>query len=164
MLVDDELSTGRTALNTITALHRLAPREHYVVAALVDVRPRRVGAGRRRCAALGARLDVVALARGRVELPPDLAERAAALDAPLRSRSARLQRSQNRDVGAAPQGRGERVELAALGWPRGVPVGGRHGFRAADHTRAGRGAARAAPRRLGRCVPRSAPWCWAPRS
>ena len=38
VLVDDELSTGRTVLNTITALHRAAPRAHYVVAALVDLR------------------------------------------------------------------------------------------------------------------------------
>ena len=33
VLVDDELSTGRTALNTIRALHALAPRERYVIAA-----------------------------------------------------------------------------------------------------------------------------------
>ena len=38
VLVDDELSTGRTVLNTITALHRVAPRKRYGVAALVDVR------------------------------------------------------------------------------------------------------------------------------
>ena len=131
VLVDDELSTGRTALNTITALHRLVPRSRYVMAALVDVRPAasELAAGVR---ALGARLDVVALASGRVELPPDLPDRAAALTA-LRSRSA-VPVLPEPHVGAAPQGRGERVELAALGWPRGVPVGGRHGFTAADHT------------------------------
>ena len=82
VLVDDELSTGRTALNTIAALHRAAPREHYVVAALVDVRPPG-GALAAGVAALGARLDVVALARGAVDLPPDIAERAAALRAEL---------------------------------------------------------------------------------
>ena len=41
VLVDDELSTGRTALNTIAALHAVAPRARYVVAALVDLRGRR---------------------------------------------------------------------------------------------------------------------------
>ncbi len=38
VLVDDELSTGNTALNTIRALHALRPRERYVVAVLLDVR------------------------------------------------------------------------------------------------------------------------------
>jgi adenine/guanine phosphoribosyltransferase-like PRPP-binding protein len=148
VLVDDELSTGRTVLNTITALHRLAARAHYVVATLVDVRPEdgELVAG---VAALGARLDVVALARGRVTLPPDLPARAAALTAPptaaLRSQSAvsgapephfgakvQFQGPQNRT--SEPKcGSAGRVELRELGWPSGVPVGGRHGFTAVDH-------------------------------
>ncbi|MDQ1635105.1 MAG: hypothetical protein QOJ32_1914, partial [Frankiaceae bacterium] len=37
VLVDDELSTGRTALNTIRALHALAPRPSWTVAALLDL-------------------------------------------------------------------------------------------------------------------------------
>ena len=81
VLVDDELSTGRTALNTITALHRAAPRAHYVVATLVDLREDEL-------AGLpdGVRVDVVALTRGGLTLPPDLAERAAALRAELAGR------------------------------------------------------------------------------
>jgi adenine/guanine phosphoribosyltransferase-like PRPP-binding protein len=131
VLVDDELSTGRTVLNTVTALHRLAAREHYVVAALVDVRPDEgvLVAG---VAALGARLDVVALARGRVTLPPDLAARAAALTAALRSQSA-VSEPPELHFGAEVQFQGPRVELRELGWPDGVPVGGRHGFTAIDH-------------------------------
>jgi adenine/guanine phosphoribosyltransferase-like PRPP-binding protein len=127
VLVDDELSTGRTVLNTVTALHRLAAREHYVVAPLVDVRPDEgeLVAG---VAALGARLDVVALARGRVTLPPDLAARAAA----LRSQSA-VSEPPELHFGAEVQFQGPRVELRELGWPDGVPVGGRHGFTAIDH-------------------------------
>ncbi|TQM04146.1 phosphoribosyltransferase family protein [Pseudonocardia kunmingensis] len=134
VLVDDELSTGRTALNTITALHRSAPRERYVVAALVDVRPPggELAAG---VAALGARLDVVALARGRVELPADLAARAAALRAELDARPGpaaprRAHTEAPTHDTAAP---GPRVELAALGWPSGLPAGARHGFDAAAH-------------------------------
>jgi adenine/guanine phosphoribosyltransferase-like PRPP-binding protein len=131
VLVDDELSTGRTVLNTVTALHRLAAREHYVVATLVDVRPDEgeLVAG---VAALGARLDVVALARGRVTLPPDLAARADALTAALRSQSA-VSEPPEPHFGAEVQFQGPRVELRELGWPDGVPVGGRHGFTAIDH-------------------------------
>jgi hypothetical protein len=136
VLVDDELSTGRTALNTITALHRAAPREHYVVAALVDMRPPggELAAG---VAALGARLDVVALARGTVDLPPDIAERAAALRAELdadpdtgalRPRLASIQATTR-----AHSDRDSRVELLRLGWPAGVPAGARHGFGAGSH-------------------------------
>jgi adenine/guanine phosphoribosyltransferase-like PRPP-binding protein len=124
VLVDDELSTGRTALNTITALHRAAPRERYVVAALVDVRVGEHLADA--VAALGARVDVVSLARGVVELPTDLVARAAVVrdeadanrpPAPTRAR-------------ADPDAR---VSLADLGWPEGMPAGGRHGFSPADH-------------------------------
>src|SRR5437868_4937995 len=38
VLVDDELSTGKTVLNTIKALHDVRPHQRYVVAALVDLR------------------------------------------------------------------------------------------------------------------------------
>src|SRR6185312_2797865 len=69
---------GRTAVNTITALHRTAPRAHYVLATLVDLREDAL-------AGLpdGVRVDVVALTRACLTLPPDLAERAAALRAEL---------------------------------------------------------------------------------
>jgi adenine/guanine phosphoribosyltransferase-like PRPP-binding protein len=125
VLVDDELSTGRTALNTITVLHRTAPRERYVVAALVDVRPpgsELVDA----VAALGARLDVVALARAAIELSPDLAERAAALRAEIGDGPAPR---------TAPDGHAARVTLGELGWPVGLPVGARHGVGPAHHRR-----------------------------
>jgi adenine/guanine phosphoribosyltransferase-like PRPP-binding protein len=127
VLVDDELSTGRTVLNTITALHRAAPRDHYVVAALVDVRPAggELSAG---VAALGARLDVVSLARGVVDLPPDVAERAAALRAELDPEPTCTQTATR-----AHADRDSRVGPAGLGWPAGMPAGARHGFGAAEH-------------------------------
>jgi len=127
VLVDDELSTGRTAFNTIAALHRAAPRERYVLAALVDSRP----PGSRLVddvAALGARLDVVSLARASIELPADLTERAEALRAAIDART---------DPGN-PVHRGPdvpRVLLTDLGWPQPTPAGGRHGFGPADHAR-----------------------------
>ena len=136
VLVDDELSTGRTAVNTITALHALAPHERYVLAALVDLRDT---ADREKIAAyaaeLGARIDVVSLARGAVELPAGFADLAArtvaAADPPLPARPAG-------DVLRHPDH-----------WPPDVREGGRHGFGPADvraaRTAAGAVAAALAP-------------------
>ncbi len=80
VLVDDEFSTGRTVLNTITALHARFPRERYVIVALVDMRG---PADRARltgfAAELGARVDVLALASGTVRLPAGVLERGQAL-------------------------------------------------------------------------------------
>ena len=129
VLVDDELSTGRTALNTIAALHRAAPRERYVVAALVDVRPPggELAAG---VAALGARLDVVALTRGAVELPHDLGERADLLRTELGSGTPG---PRPEHVTHVRRGHDSRVELAGPAWPAGLPAGARHGFGGAEH-------------------------------
>ncbi|MFI9718466.1 phosphoribosyltransferase [Streptomyces sp. NPDC052396] len=132
VLVDDELSTGRTVRNTIAALHAGAPRERYVVAALVDVRD---AADRAELAAfaaeLGARVDVVALATGEVALPDDVLERGSALV----SEQERAHRapSPSGDAPAPPvPGRGGTEDATAprveLDWPAGLPDGGRHGF------------------------------------
>ncbi|WP_407658498.1 phosphoribosyltransferase domain-containing protein [Kitasatospora acidiphila] len=80
VLVDDELSTGRTVLNTIAALHRRWPRRRYVLAALVDLRTVRDRARLAEFAAgLGASVTAVALARGEIRLPADVVVRAAAV-------------------------------------------------------------------------------------
>ncbi|WP_272934757.1 phosphoribosyltransferase domain-containing protein, partial [Streptomyces sp. PSAA01] len=80
VLVDDEFSTGRTVLNTIAALHRRFPRDHYVVVALVDMRSPEDRARLDAFAAdLGARVDLVAAAAGTVHLPDDVLERGAKL-------------------------------------------------------------------------------------
>lgn len=120
VLVDDELSTGRTVVNTIAALHRIAPRERYVVAALVDLRAD-VLTGLPE----GVRVDVVALTRAAVTLPDDLAERAAAVRAGLTRRPG----TAPGPLAAPPP----RVALRDLGWPPDLPAGGRHGFTAAHH-------------------------------
>ena len=73
VLVDDELSTGRTAIATVAALHSRRPRSRYVLATLVDVRGDADRAALDRLAEkLGTRIDVVAVARGRLELPDGL--------------------------------------------------------------------------------------------
>ncbi|MBC7305116.1 MAG: phosphoribosyltransferase domain-containing protein, partial [Nocardia sp.] len=38
VLVDDEISTGDTAIDAVRAVHAFAPRAHYVLASLVDMR------------------------------------------------------------------------------------------------------------------------------
>lgn len=133
VLVDDELSTGTTVSNTIRALHRSAPRQRYVVATLVDLRPaEQVDALVRAVADLGANLEVVSLACGGIELPPDLHERCRELVAELTAPEPALPPT------APPRGSGRRarrIDLGRAGWPQGLPEGGRHGFTPADRER-----------------------------
>ncbi|MFW6724219.1 phosphoribosyltransferase [Streptomyces sp. MAR4 CNY-716] len=209
VLVDDELSTGRTLRNTIAALHGARPRARYVVAALTDMRSEEDRRALEKSAAdLGTRVDVVSLAAGTVRLPPDVLHRGTELvarherlagggagpaardaaggagaarpaagasvptappraggDAGASARSTDAVRAGDaagdagrpsgpaaaRDrfpehpgfPGAEPPQAGEGrpgtgaapVRRIALGWPDGVPDGGRHGFSAAHRER-----------------------------
>ncbi|MEU8941720.1 phosphoribosyltransferase [Streptomyces goshikiensis] len=160
VLVDDEFSTGNTVLNTIADLHARHPRGHYVVVALVDMRS---PADRDRLTAfaegLGARIDLVALARGTVSLPEGVLAKGQALVEEYETRAA----AGDADGPAAVAGSGAgaasgsrstaesgagfgsaagpaagsvaAVERVALGWPGGLPDGGRHGFAPADRDR-----------------------------
>jgi adenine/guanine phosphoribosyltransferase-like PRPP-binding protein len=131
VVVDDELSTGRTALNTIRALNLLAPRALYVVATLADLRSDADQAAMDAVAAeLGARIEVVALARGSVRWPPEFGRRAAEFAAAAEGKL------------GAPAEPGPLAPMARVtgGWPHRVRDGGRHGFSAADG-RAARAAA-----------------------
>ncbi|MEV4443490.1 phosphoribosyltransferase [Streptomyces sp. NPDC049577] len=126
VLVDDEFSTGRTVLNTIRALHTRFPRERYVVVALVDMRSARDRARLTEFAReLGARVDVVALATGEVRLPDDVLERGSALVAEREGGGCSPSPSAGAVLPTLPHGQPQRVEL---GWPEGLPDGGRHGF------------------------------------
>nr|WP_232304132.1 phosphoribosyltransferase family protein [Pseudofrankia sp. DC12] len=118
LLVDDELSTGNTAIGTIRALHALAPRPAYTVAALLDARPARARAEFDRLAdELGVPVDVVSLVSATVQVPPDVAERARA----LRERFAAP------GPGAADAA-GRPVSWMRPRWPAELPDGGRHGW------------------------------------
>ena len=80
VLVDDELSSGRTAVNAIRVLHRRWPRRRYVLASLLDVRsPEQRSANAADVAALGAQLTSVSLVDGEVRLPSGLRQAADAL-------------------------------------------------------------------------------------
>jgi len=126
VLVDDELSTGRTAMNTIAALHADHPRPRYLIAALVDLRSDADRAVLDRFAAYhGIRVDVVALARGTVRWPDDFPARAAAVTAAVTAAESAG------PAGPARSGPGEVIVHRGL-WPSGVRESGRHGFAAAD--------------------------------
>ncbi|GAB7108091.1 phosphoribosyltransferase [Streptomyces phaeofaciens JCM 4814] len=118
VLVDDEFSTGNTVLNTIRDLHERYPRRRYVIVALVDMRSA-ADAGRldELAREIGARVDLVAAASGTVRLPEGVLAKGQEL-------VARHERT------AAPASRTAhgRVERVGLGWPQGLPDGGRHGF------------------------------------
>jgi len=80
ILVDDELSTGATIISTIRELHKNTPRGRYLLASLVDLRSTEDRQKIDSLAdALGCRIDVVALANGRVILPAGLPAAAVAL-------------------------------------------------------------------------------------
>ena len=117
VLVDDELTTGTTVLNTVAALHGRWPRERYLVASLLDLRTPQVRAAfAARAAALGVRVDVVALLSGSLDLPHDVLDRAAVLRAQLAAVP----------PAPVPDGRGS-VAVLEGGWPAEVPIGGRTG-------------------------------------
>ena len=121
VLVDDEFSTGNTVLNTIRALHERYPRDRYVIVALVDMRSE---ADRGKLAVfaeeIGARVDLVTRARGTVRLPDGVLEKGVALVAA----------HEEHPRPAEPEPRNDRPVpvRVELGWPAGVPDGGRHGF------------------------------------
>jgi hypothetical protein len=157
VLVDDELSTGRTALNVIEAVHAAAPRDLYVLAGLVDLRSPaddqvRAEVARR----LGCRIEVVSLVRGSISVPPGAPERvwaavgdAAARTSPVVGSSAVGQAAVAGLTSAGDKGGDDTsvgtvtVGSAAVGttgtwsrldlpWPAAVPMGGRHGFTPGD--------------------------------
>lgn len=134
VLVDDEFSTGNTVLNTIRALHELHPRERYVIVALVDMRS---SADRDRLTAfaaeIGARVDLVTRAAGTVSLPDGVLEHGRALVAEREAEQADALGGQaGGSAGASRSGEAPRKSAPPtrvdLGWPAGVPDGGRHGF------------------------------------
>lgn len=118
VLVDDEISTGTTALAAIEAMHRLQPRTRYVVAALVDVRTdAHRAAADRMSGTLGAPIDFVSLATGRVSIPLGMNEAVNSLPPP------------KLNVPGLRRGHANRIFAE---WPEDVPEGGRHGFLRGD--------------------------------
>lgn len=121
VIVDDELTTGRTAIATIRAVQEIHPRKRYVVATLLDFR---TAADRAELAGaandLGVDIDVVALVTAELTGPSDLLDQGQRL-------VARLGRAD-----PEPEGPLAPVRRLDPGWPHGAPIGGRHGFDRAD--------------------------------
>lgn len=121
VLVDDEFSTGATALNTIAELQQMCPRPHYVIAALVDLRTEQHRDHTAKTAArLGTTVDVVSLASGSVSWPDGFPDQAATFVA-----------SAQADSPGDPCA--EVIEVPSR-WR--VREGGRHGFAPGDQAAA----------------------------
>ena len=118
ILVDDEISTGTTALGAIETIVATRPRTRFVVASLVDMRSqdRRAECGKV-AADLGVEVSYVALAHGSVTLPPTLLDDVWGLPSDTLNP-------------VAPER--AHVTTLELDWPVGTPDGGRHGFERAD--------------------------------
>ncbi|MET3808107.1 hypothetical protein ABIB25_005134 [Nakamurella sp. UYEF19] len=145
VLVDDELSTGRTAMGTITEAHGRRPRARYVLASLIDLRSSEDEALMQALATdLGCRIDVVSLVRGSVDLPEGLidavtrrlaelgASSGPALGLPSGGPSGVSTVPGSASYGVNGNGHFAPVERVIVPWPAEVPDGGRHGFTAAD--------------------------------
>ncbi|WP_157944009.1 phosphoribosyltransferase family protein [Blastococcus atacamensis] len=116
VLVDDEISTGRTAINAIRALHAVRPRDRYVVASLLDSRTAEQHRELEAFATgLGTSVTSVALLRGTVRTPADVLDRAARLLDRLAPPP-------------GPSGRPVPVVRRALVLPPGLPTLAAHGW------------------------------------
>ncbi|NSL42810.1 phosphoribosyltransferase [Streptomyces sp. 8P21H-1] len=135
VLVDDEFSTGNTVLNTIRDLHARYPRDRYVIVALVDMRSaadldRLAGLARE----IDATVDLVTAASGTVRLPEGVLEKGQALVAAHENAHESAYEGVHGNghgsaaVAPAPCPGPGAVVRVDLGWPRGLPDGGRHGF------------------------------------
>ncbi|MCX5168776.1 phosphoribosyltransferase [Streptomyces antibioticus] len=166
VLVDDEFSTGNTVLNTVRDLHARYPRRRYVVVALVDMRSA-ADAGRLEDFAreIGARVDLVAAASGTVRLPEGVLEKGQALVASHEAESAAEGRTSAAGTSGPVAQFPAPLEGVAvthlhhvrvdLGWPQGLPDGGRHGFTQA-HREALDAALPAMGARLAEAIPEGA--------
>lgn len=121
VLVDDELTTGRTALNTIEALHARFPRPSYVVAALIDARtPEHRAAFDRRVAELGVPVAVASVVQMTVDLPDDVLARAVTARAHLAPPA------------QAPSGAPGTVRVHRHLWPASLSATARNGMSVKD--------------------------------
>ena len=124
VLVDDELSTGKTAAELVRVAHRWSPRTVYLVAVLVDARPDDGTALDVLANELGVEIEVVALVSASVKVPDD-APRVADRLIPEMAGEAPLPAAHSRDLAS-------QVHIVDIAWREGRKETGRHGFDPAD--------------------------------
>lgn len=123
VLVDDELSTGRTVINTISSIAAAYPCREFVVASLVDLRSEAdISALSELALALDVRVDAVSLSSGMLGASPGHEERATALMASL-------------DAPAPAPHRPVDGLRSRRAWGQDIVDGGRHGFSTSDDER-----------------------------
>jgi hypothetical protein len=123
ILVDDELSTGKTALNTIEALHAEFPRPSYIIATLLDARtPAGRDAFTQRVAEMGVDVRVASVLSAYLTLPEDVLDRATGARAALPASA------------PTPTGNTPQVRVYDSLWPENVASTARHGMREHDTT------------------------------
>jgi hypothetical protein len=120
ILVDDELTTGRTVVSTIEALQGIAPRKHYIVATLLDLRNDVDRLTLDDFAhSLGIEIVVCAALEAQVLWPHDVLDRAAQI----------LTRTASADT---PSETGISIESYSGVWPQDARSIGRHGWSRSD--------------------------------
>jgi len=118
VLVDDELTTGTTAVNAIRVIQASWPREVYVLASLIDCRDQvRRAEVARAVGAVGARVVSVSLLAGQVRTPADVIAEVREFVGTLPEPPAR-----SREAAGAP------VTWLSVRLPGGVPTLAMHGW------------------------------------
>lgn len=128
ILIDDELSTGKTALNTIEALHAEFGRPFYIIATLLDARtPAGREAFEARVAQMGVKVAVASVLSAYLTLPEDVLDRATGARAALPAPAPAPTRGKDEPL--------SEVRVRAGLWPDDIPVTARHGMTPTDTAR-----------------------------
>jgi pyrimidine operon attenuation protein/uracil phosphoribosyltransferase len=130
VIVDDELTTGRTAINLIAEIYTIRPTAAFTIACLIDARtPTSAVAMEERCLALGITVTVVALSSISGAVVSETSQGFESLGL-ARSTESQLLTAQDHEDRAAPL-------IISTSWPLGLGLGSRQGWGRDDRSMAG---------------------------